>query len=71
MNQEKLIETLKALTEKEVEALEYAINGILDEESKRLKSLWGVVTSIIGDSIGEDGVDIKDILKILDPETDE
>lgn len=71
MNQEKLIETLKALTEKEVEALEYAINGILDEESERLKSLWGVVTSIIGDSIGEDGVDIKDILKILDPETDE
>lgn len=71
MNQEKLIETLKALTEKEVEALEYAINGILDEESERLKSLWGVVTSIIGDIIGEDGVDIKDILKILDPETDE
>lgn len=71
MNQEKLIGILKALTEKEVEALEYAINGILVEESERLKCLWGVVTSIIGDSLGEDGIDIKNILNILDPETEE
>lgn len=69
MSKNEIIEMLKELTDKEREALKSAISVIyLADSSDYINGLWEVVTAIIGDKLDEEGVNIKDILNVLDPE---
>lgn len=68
MKQDEIIHMLEGLTDKERESLQSAVSAIyFEDKSDYLKSLWEIVTIIIGDSLDEKGVDIKDILHVLDP----
>ncbi|MCU5279865.1 hypothetical protein P7D15_02995 [Bacillus cereus] len=68
MKQNEIIKMLEKLTDKERDALQSAVSSIYDgDESDFLKSLWEIVTIIIGDNLDEEGLDIEDILKVIDP----
>ena len=68
MNQNEIVTMLQGLSDKERESLQSAVSAIyFADKSDYLKSLWEIVTIIIGDNLDEEGVDVKDILNILDP----
>lgn len=68
MKQNEIIKMLEKLTDKERDTLQSAVSAIYNgDESDFLKSLWEIVTIIIGDNLDEEGLDIEDILKVLDP----
>lgn len=68
MNQNEILKMLQGLSDKERESLQSAVSAIyFEDKSDYLKSLWEIVTIIIGENLDEEGVDIKDILHILDP----
>jgi hypothetical protein len=68
---EKIMTLLKGLTEKERDALQVAVSALCDkasDSSAYVSSLWGVVIAIIGDNLDEEGVNIENILNVLDPD---
>ncbi|MFJ8531161.1 hypothetical protein [Bacillus sp. NPDC094106] len=68
MKQNEIIKMLEKLSMKERKSLESAISAIyFADKSDYLSSLWEIVTTIIGEDIDEEGVNIENILKLLDP----
>lgn len=68
LKQNEIVHMLQELSDKEREALKSAVSTIyLEDKSDYIKGLWEIVTIIIGDNLDEEGVDIKNILDVLDP----
>jgi hypothetical protein len=63
----KLVALLEKLTDKERDALASAVSALYFKEEYE-KALWAVVITMISDDLDEEGIDIKNILTILDPD---
>jgi hypothetical protein len=63
----KLLTLLKKLTDKEREALTSAVSALYFKEEYE-KALWAIVITMVSDDLDEEGIDIKNILTILDPD---
>ena len=64
---EKLLELMKKLTDKERESLKSVVTALYFKEEYEA-ALWEVVITMLSEEVTEEGVDIKDILSILDPD---
>jgi hypothetical protein len=63
---EKLLELMKNLTVKERESLKSVVTALYFKEEYEA-ALWEVVITMLSEEVTEEGIDIKDILSILDP----
>lgn len=69
VDENKVLEMKKSLTEKELEALNHAVSVIwLNDNSDYLNGLWDIIRTIIGDDLFNDEDFSNDVLyKVLRP----